>query len=203
MSGASSVYAGPANHKRFRKVSFSEQHTLPVSSGDADSDHNGLLVLVSSTRLYLQAPASTSITVGGLDLRLGMSQIEVLKLLGTIYDLRPVEGAPGSWVVLRRGVTPLEVVGSIGFTAGQMSYASRQWAVSSSQNADSFAMGVIDALRGLAHSPSGCTLTAQTIQLAGPAEQVTVTCAGRSVEITGSRDARVAASATESIRAPR
>ena len=134
-----------------------------------------------------------------------MGQVEALQMLGTVYDVRPVEGQPGSWVILRRGGPPFEPVGSVSFIAGRLAFAGRQWAHSASQDANRFASSVVDALRALTRDRAACSVAVQESPGPGslPLGVVTITCEARSIQITGSRDERVAAAVGESIRAPR
>jgi len=157
--------------------------------------------------VHAQSQTNNVLEIGGFELRLGMPQVEALQLLGTVYDVRPLENAlpPGGWIVLRRGVTPTELIGSLGFTGGRLSSVSRTWGGSGVPEASTFASSVIDALRSATRSGSGCAITTETIPAPGGdgAQQARIRCGARVVDIVGARSGPVRASVSETIRTTR
>ena len=84
-----------------------------------------LLALAPVSRVQGQA-ADSEIVLGGVLLRLGMSQNEVLTALSPVYDLREMGGAT-SWFVSRRGDSDLGGVGSIAFRDRTLTSVNKNW----------------------------------------------------------------------------
>jgi hypothetical protein len=152
-------------------------------------------------RAPLPAPPPITIVVGGMMLHLGMGQAETLQLFGTIYDVKAVATAPGSFLIWSKG-QPADYIGSVTFADGRLAYASRQWANTNTVNATDYAASVIDALRSMS-GESPCAISDAKVpgpDGVGSAFLVKVTCGQRSVEISGGGNAKYASTVSETVR---
>ena len=105
-----------------------------------------LTVLLFSASVVQAQQADDEMVLGGMTLRLGMSQDEVFQKLGAIYDVRPVGGVEGMWNVGYRGGVAVAGVGSVQFQDGRLIIANRSWDVQE-QSASSLAEGFYEAVR--------------------------------------------------------
>jgi len=153
--------------------------------------------LVLSVPVVAQQPARGSLAVGGIAVQLGMMEDDALKRFGSVYEVRNISDQAGQWLILRRGGPPFEVLGTLGFTNRRLVFASRQWSSANSQDANTFANGIVDALG--ASEGDACVIRLASKE---PLRQVVLTCNGRELTISaGSKE--LAASMSETIKALR
>jgi hypothetical protein len=159
-----------------------------------------VLIVILFCLVRFSAPVfvqpDTRILVGGLELRLGMTQEAALESLGRVYELRHLDDSPGNWVVVRRGGLPLNFVGSLSFAKGRLILASNHWSSVDSDGGRTFASNVINALRTVS---GGSCLINDTVN--DKFSSVTLKCAQREFSITTGE--QVSSSVQETIRMAR
>ena len=85
-----------------------------------------------------------TISLGG-DLTLGLPRGQVLSMLQRTYDLQKTEDKDETYLVEDKASKSNRVVGVVTFTAGKLSYASREWA----RDVNNDASALADSLFGL------------------------------------------------------
>ena len=158
----------------------------------------GLLALVGAfvAGSSVQGQEADSIVLGGILLRLGMSQNEVLAVLGPVYDLKAMEGTK-SWLVSRRR-NPMSFgdVGVISFLNQRLAHVSKQWGPND-PNGRQLGKALHDAVRSVT---GGDSQTCQVrSRLVGIHTDVTIVCGGRTLSIMGGGDGNYSANVAESI----
>jgi len=138
--------------------------------------------------------ADTRIKLGGIDLRLGMPQDDVLRKLGLMYDVRD---SSGGWMIYRRGGPPFELIGNISFTNERLSFVSRH-REPHQQEARSLAVDLHNAVNTAA--PGGRTCTVSTESFGDGLVSTVIQCGRRRISVFGSTDSKVAATISESVK---
>jgi hypothetical protein len=128
-----------------------------------------LLSLFTAVLTLNAAPAKPqdtkpSIDLGGFSVSLGMQQDDVLRKLAVIYELRSMNDGPGSWIVVRKGGPPYQVIGTIGFRNDRLTFASRSWVPNGREPAaDELARALRNAFASLiANGHSLCAVSTTT-----------------------------------------
>jgi hypothetical protein len=62
----------------------------------------------------------------GIDLQLGMSRDSIITQLSVNYAVVKIQGSSDDWIVEEKG-DPMTTLGVLGFKAGKLTYASRDW----------------------------------------------------------------------------
>jgi hypothetical protein len=139
--------------------------------------------------VFLVAPASASepsssantIKLGGFDLKLGMSQTEVIKNLTTVYDVKYHEEI-GGWMVTKldegrpAGMGWEQSIGSVYFSGGKLKYVQKEWDVGQTQK--ELAQAIFDAAQ--ASGGQDCLVAPKE---SGRFRAVLISCGGPSLQI--------------------
>ena len=108
------------------------------------------LVLVAGPSVEGQE-VDTEILLGGILLRLGMSQDEAIRTLGAVYELTYMDASPGLWLVNRRGDSALGSIGQVDFADQRLIGVNKEWSPPPS-TAEQLASALYDADRCRASS---------------------------------------------------
>jgi hypothetical protein len=151
----------------------------------------GVLVVVP---LFAQQP---SLQVGGIELTLGMTQDAVLERLTRVYDVRHIDESSGAWVVVRRGGPPFETIGSVSFAKSRLTFISKDWAQSRTDDGTAFARALTKVLQPL--DGARCTIRFQERE---EFTQARLMCGDREIDITAGtgRGLNINGTVAESVR---
>jgi hypothetical protein len=158
------------------------------------------VALLSATTSGAQTVAPR-ISIGGIELQLGMPQEEALRKLSVLYRVQDL--SPGSWVVLRENRGEYAPLGSITFTDDRLTFASRSWTPPGpNQSADSLARAFFDAVRSMTGGGTRTCLVATSEQstTVGTMRQIELTCQGRIVTIAAVLNSNTVVGIDETIR---
>ena len=90
----------------------------------------------------MEPPVTQTTIYIGTELQLGIPRDTVIARLGTNYKVVKIEGAGDDWIVEEKN-DPSNIVGSVGFTNGKLTYAAKDW---TQGDEDNYALA--QALRG-------------------------------------------------------
>jgi len=85
----------------------------------------GLLLVACGFFPRLSLSEEPGFFMAGLEMKLGMSEEPLVAKLQEGYTLS--KAAEHSWVIIEKQGPPYRLVGSIGFTAGRLSWISKEW----------------------------------------------------------------------------
>ena len=140
-----------------------------------------LVVLVAGASDQ-QQEADTEILLGGILLRLGMSQDEALESLGTVYELRHVDNVAGNWSVLRRGGPPYRSVGGVAFKDQKLIFVNKHWGPDAEPSADALAKAFYGAVQSVTAGGSrSCDVSGRRVDEAG--WNTEIRCGRRTVSV--------------------
>ena len=142
--------------------------------------------------------SASKLLLGGIEVRLGMTQDEALRKLSAIYELRHMDNAPGAWFVLRKAQQMFEPIGSLTFSSDRLTFATHSLGPGlKEQTAAAVARTLYDAVEAVtAGGQSPCVVGTYDVD---SLFRTVLNCPGRRLTITGSRDANVAVSIEETI----
>jgi hypothetical protein len=145
------------------------------------------IILLSQLSIIQPAYSQTgkSMTVGGVELTLGMKKEEVLNKLA---DFKLNEGAHDSWDIGRKNLVSgyFETVGSIQFEKGKLISAQRDWGTTQNENASELFGYLFSALSGVT-SEQGTIAVVQTYRREQPEMSVRfveIHAGGRTITIS-------------------
>lgn len=146
-------------------------------------------LLVASAPLGTTAqqtrPQESTILIGGLNVRLGADQGDTLRQLGTVYDLRHNDNAPGTWGVVRKSGVH-DVVGVVAFTNQKVTMANKNWGPDV-QSASRLAQVLHEAVTIVySGQRDSCSVSAATIGTIGV--QTDIQCGRRRLSVVGFTD---------------
>ena len=150
----------------------------------------GLLALVGAfvAGSSVQGQEADSIVLGGILLRLGMSQNEALAALGPVYDLSDIDGT--NWMVSRRGSSLVGDVGSVSFWDRRLVTVNKDWSPQSPT-----ARQLVEALHDALESVGGGdwqTCRVYTSRFSGGPTTglrlIQIVCGGRKIQVSGGGD---------------
>jgi hypothetical protein len=144
--------------------------------------------------------SSASLRIGGIEVSLGDAQDQVLRDLSSVYDVKPMDGSPGTWFVTSRTGPPFRSFGSVQFSGRRLDFASSDWGPDTDdQSATSLALALFKALQEVpAAERSRCTL--QPTGDAKTFHRTRIRCGDHELTIVGSHDSRYAAGVSQSIQ---
>ena len=165
----------------------------------------GLLALVGAfvAGSSVQGQEADSIVLGGILLRLGMSQNEALAALGPVYDLKDIDY--GNWMVSHRGSSTVGDVGNIVFRDRTLTFVNKNWSPPS-PTAAQLVEALYDALDDALESVGGgdwqtCRVNSRGLYGVNPdyadLRNIRIICGGH--EITVSGGSGIASQVSESI----
>jgi len=151
----------------------------------------GLLALVGAfvAGSSVQGQEADSIVLGGILLRLGMSQNEALAALGPVYDLSDMDGT--NWMVSRRGSSLVGDVGSMSFTDRRLVLVNKDWSPPSPTAAQ-----LVEALYDALESSGGgdwqtCRVHSRGLYGVNPdyadLRNIRIICGGHEITVSGGR----------------
>ena len=150
-----------------------------------------LLALAAGSEVRGQVNDSEMV-LGGVLLRLGMSQNEALAALGPVYDLMELDGTT-SWFVSRRGSSSPGDVGRVSFWDRRLTSVDKNWGPRS-DTAEQVVESLYDALRSVGRG-DWQTCQVHSGGLVGATDPdwadlriIRIHCGGHEIRITGGRN---------------
>ena len=120
-----------------------------------------VLIVIFFGRKALGQPAEESVTLGSIELRLGMAEGIVLERLGEKYDVSEYGRGPYSVWWVREKVKPSRLVGSLGFKEGKLNTVMKYWTPEDTPDTRvGFANSLFSALRAFEREGrASCTIS--------------------------------------------
>lgn len=140
----------------------------------------------------------SQIQLGGIPLRLGMVQEDVLRTLTSAYKATHVETSPGLWGVTTKNGPPFQLVGSVTFLNGRLIQVVKAWGPGpGDQSSHALATALLQALGSATEQGRVCIIT---VEKEGPFPATLMQCGRRTIEVRAPSDSSYTTSVSEILR---